>query len=151
MSFFNCDFKNIYSRIYIKNSFYCLPLSSLPRKITYLQKVLRQKRSQVRLFLCRFYVPMPQLTTDCNRVVVMGMPPSDGTDFNPVYFIRLLQMTMEIIMSEDYCLSDIYVADYGNITVRHISKMTPSLVKKFELCVLVSSTYIFCVHKENRA
>ena len=81
----------------------------------------------------------------------MGMPPSDGTDFNPVYFIRLLQMTMEIIMSEDYCLSDIYVADYGNITVRHISKMTPSLVKKFELCVLVSSTYIFCVHKENRA
>jgi len=94
---------------------------------------------------------MPQLTTDCNRVVVIGLPPSDGTDFNALNSIRLLQMMMEIIMSEDYCLSDIFVADYGNITLRHIAKMTPSLLKKFELCVFVSSTYNFWVYKNNRA
>jgi hypothetical protein len=94
---------------------------------------------------------MPQLTADCNRVVVIGLPPSDGTDFIPVYFIRLCQMMMEIMISEDYCLYDIYVADYGNITLRHIAKLIPSLVKKFELCVLVSNTYIFWVYKESIA
>jgi len=51
---------------------------------------------------------------------------------------------MEIRISEDYCRSDIYVADYGNMTLRHVTKITPSVVKKFELCALVSSTNIFC-------
>ena len=86
---------------------------------------------------------MTQLTADCNRVVIIGLPPSDGMDFNTLYVIRLFQMMMEIRMSEDYCLSDIYVADYGNFTVRHITKVTPTLVKKFELCAFVSSKYIF--------
>jgi hypothetical protein len=69
----------------------------------------------------QIFFPMPQLIPDCNRVVVCGLPPSDGMDFNPLYFIILLQMTMELIIAEDYCLSDIYVADYGNITLRHIT------------------------------
>jgi len=86
---------------------------------------------------------MPQLTADCDRVVVIGVPPSDGMDFNPLHVIRLFQMMMEIRMSEDYYLSDIHVADFGNFTVRHITKITPSLVKKLELCAFVSSKYIF--------
>jgi hypothetical protein len=94
---------------------------------------------------------MPQLTADCDRVVLFGVPPSDGTDFNPVYEFRLFQMMTEIRISEDYCLSDIYVADFGNFTLRHIAKITPSLLKKFQLCALVSSSYIFCVYKNNRA
>ena len=44
VSLFNCDFKNIYPGISLKNSFEFLPLSSLPRKISYMKKVLRQKR-----------------------------------------------------------------------------------------------------------
>jgi len=151
VSLYNCDFKSIYPRITLKYSFYGLPLSSLPRKITYIQTVLHHKRSQIWLFRCRYFLPMPQLTPDCNRVVVCGLPPSDGTDFNTEFAMRLLQMIMEIRISDDYCLSDIYVIDYGNITLRHISKMTPSLVKKFELCVLVSSTQIFWLYKDNRA
>jgi len=92
---------------------------------------------------------MPQLTPDCDRVVVCGYLPSDGVDFNPHYLLRLFQMLMEIRISEDYCRSDIYVTDFGNITLRHITKITPSVVKKFELCALVSTTYIFCVYKDN--
>jgi hypothetical protein len=86
---------------------------------------------------------MPQLTADCDRVVIIGVPPSDGKDFNALYVARLFQMMMEIRISEDYCLSDIYVVDYGNITLRHITKFTPSFLKKFELCAFVSSIYIF--------
>ena len=99
-------------------SLYVLPLSSLPHKITHIQTALRQKRSQVRLFRCRFCCPLSQLTADCNRVVVTGLPPSDGTDFNALDVNRLFQMMMEIRNSEDYCRSYIFAADYGNITLR---------------------------------
>jgi hypothetical protein len=92
---------------------------------------------------------MPQLTADCDRVVVIGVPPSEGIDFNALDAARLFQMMMEIRMSEDYCLSDIYVTDFGNFTVRHFTKITPSLVKKLELCAFVSGKYIFCVYKDN--
>jgi len=60
-------------------------------------------------------------------------------------------MIMEIRISEEYCLSDIHVVDLSNMTLRHITKITPSLVKKFELCVLVSSTYIFWVYNDSIA
>jgi len=102
-------------------------------------------------FVIGFFFPMPQLTPDCNRVVVSGLLPSDSTDFNPLYVIRLLQMMMEILISEDYCLSNIIVGDFGNITLRRLTGVTPSIVKKYELCVLVSSTYIICVYKDNTA
>jgi len=91
---------------------------------------------------------MPHLTPDCDRVVVMGFPPSNGMDFNTLYAIRLFQMLTEIRISEDYFCSDIFVIDFGNITLRHITKITPSLVKKLELCALVSTTYVFCVYKD---
>ena len=68
---------------------------------------------------------MPQLTTEYDRVVTIGVPPSDGMNFNALDAARLFQMMMEIRMSEDYCLSDIYVVDFGNFTVRHITKITP--------------------------
>jgi len=91
---------------------------------------------------------MPQLTADGNRVVVFGVPPSDGTDYNTLNAYRLFQMMTEIRISEDYCLSDIFVGDFGNFTLRLITKITPPLLKKFELCALVSSKYIFCVYKD---
>jgi hypothetical protein len=86
---------------------------------------------------------MPRLTPDYDRVVVIGMQPSDGMDFVPVYVLRLLQLMMEIRISEDYSRSDIYIGDYGNMTLRHVSKITPSIVKKLELCAFVSITSIF--------
>jgi len=146
---FNCDFKNIFSGISVKNSFYDIPLESLPRKITYI-RVLFQEHSQIWLFHCRFCFPMPQLTPDCDRVIVIVVAPTDGMDFNPLHVIKLFQLMMEIRISEDYCRSDIYVIDFGNFTLRHLTKVTPSIVKKFELCAIVSVTIIFCVYNESR-
>jgi len=94
---------------------------------------------------------MPQLTPDCDRVVVIGFPPSDGMDFNMLFVIRLFQMLMEIRISEDYWLSDIYVFDFVHATLNHVSKMIPTMLKKFETCCIVSSKYNFCVYKDNRA
>jgi len=93
---------------------------------------------------------MPQLTPDCDRVVVCGLPPTDGMDFNPLYVLKLFQMLMEIRISEDYWRSDIYVLDYANMTLRHVTKITPSFVKKFELCAIVSSKNTFYVNNKSR-
>jgi len=82
---------------------------------------------------------MPQLTPDCDRVVVCGVLPTDGMEFNTIYELKLFQLMMEIRISEDYCRSDILVTDFGNFTLRHVTKITPSFVKKFELCAVVSS------------
>ena len=88
---------------------------------------------------------MPHLTPECDRVVIISLPPSDGMDLNTLSVLKLIQMVMEIRISEDYCRSDIYVMDYGNITLRHVTKITPSHVKKYELCAFVSSTDIYWV------
>ena len=57
---------------------------------------------------------------------------------------------MEMRISEDYCRSDILVVDYGNMTLGHMSKVTPSYVKKFELGGFVSSNNNFSVNNDSR-
>ena len=143
---FNCDFINIFPGIFFKTSFHYLSLPSLPHKITYIQTVLRQKRSQIWLFCCRFIFPKPQLTPDCDRIILFGVLPSDGLDFNLEYVVTLFQMFLEIRISEDYCRSDIIVSDYGNFTLRHIWKINPSLVENCELCAFVSLETIFWIY-----
>ena len=94
---------------------------------------------------------MPRLTPDCDRVIVAVLPPLNGMEFHPLYMTKLVQLVMEIRISEDYWLSDILVADYANISLQHISKMTPSWVKKYEMCALVSNRNIFYVNNDSGA
>jgi len=146
----NCDFKNFF--VIISQTFILFSSITLVAAQNHTHKtIIRHKLNQIWFLPCRYFFPMPQLTTDCDRVVVIYIPPSDVMDFNVLHMMRLVQMMMEIKISEDYCRSDIYVADYGNLTMRLISKITPSILKKFELCSFVSYTYIFCVYKDSRA
>jgi hypothetical protein len=85
---------------------------------------------------------MPQLTPDYERVVVIGLLTPDSTNFNMLHLIKLIQMISEIRISEDYCLSDVYVFDYANVSLGHLPKMTPSYLKKGETCAIVSSNNI---------
>jgi hypothetical protein len=109
-----------------------------------------ERHTQTRLFHCRYFTPMPQLTQDCDRVVIIGIPPTDGMDFMPMDVIKLFQMMMDIRISEDYCRSDIWVVDYANLTLRHVIKLTPSDLKKFVLCAIVSSSNIFSISNDSR-
>jgi len=93
---------------------------------------------------------MPQLTPNCERVVVLGYLPSDGMEFSTLHMAKIVQLATEIRSSEDYCLSDIFIADYVNVTPRHTTKFTPEWVKKYELCAFVSSTYNCCINKDKR-
>jgi hypothetical protein len=86
---------------------------------------------------------MHQLKPDRDRLIVIGVPPSDGMDFNSEYAITLIQMIMKITNSEEYCRSHMLLAEYGKVTLRHVTKITPSWVKKYELCAFVSGTNNF--------
>jgi hypothetical protein len=92
------------------------------------------------LLLCRFFLPLPQLTPEYERVAVIGLLTPDSTKFNMLHMIKLIQIISEIRISEDYCLSDIHIFDFGNASLGHLSKVTPSYLKKSETCAIVSST-----------
>jgi hypothetical protein len=85
---------------------------------------------------------MPQLTPEFDRVIFYAISSTDVTHFNCLNCIKLLLLVQELRMSEDYCHSDIIIADIGNCTVGHIRKIGLTDLKKYELCVLVSGLVI---------
>jgi hypothetical protein len=90
------------------------------------------------LFSCRFYIPIPELTSECHRVTVFGLQTSDKTNFDFLNFVRVSQMILEIRICEDYCLSDIYIVDLANCTLGHMAQITLPLMQKFLTCAVVS-------------
>jgi hypothetical protein len=90
------------------------------------------------MFSCRFDIPMPQLTSDYDRVIVFGLQTSDITNFDVLNYIRVTQMVLEIRLREDYCLSDIYILDLAKFSLGHVSRLTAPVLKKFILCAIVS-------------
>jgi hypothetical protein len=78
---------------------------------------------------CSYTAAMPQLTPECDRVVLFGLQTSDVRDFDVLDYCRLIQMTLEIRICEDYCLSDIYIVDLGKYTLGHITKITLPMIK----------------------
>jgi len=82
---------------------------------------------------------MPQLTRDCDRVIILGLTSSDAASFNALDHIKVGQMILEIRMSEDYCRSDIYIVDLSRYTLGHLPKFIPPLIEKYFLCAFVST------------
>lgn len=81
---------------------------------------------------------MPQLTSDCDRVIIFGLQTSDTTNFDALNYIRVTQMALEIRIREDYCLSDIYILDLAKFSLGHVPRLTITVLKKFILCAVVS-------------
>ena len=50
----------------------------------------------------------------------------------------MILMGQEVRISEDYCHSEIVIADMANYTLGHVPKVSLTDVKKYELCALVS-------------
>jgi hypothetical protein len=48
-------------------------------------------------------------------------------------------MVMEVRISEDYCRSDIHIYDLSLIGLGHVSKVSLPLLKKYEMCAIVST------------
>jgi hypothetical protein len=87
---------------------------------------------------------MPQLTPNCNRVIVFGFQTPDATNFIPEDLAKVVLMTFEILSCEDYYFSIIVILDLSNYTAGHVSKLTITSTKKCDVCSTVSTniTYI---------
>jgi hypothetical protein len=96
-------------------------------------------------FHYRSIVPLPQLTPNCDRVILYRLLSSNPTHYDPLNICKMNQMVIEIRMSEDYCRSDIYIFDLSKISLVHISKVTFPLLKKYELCAMVSIASIIII------
>ena len=86
----------------------------------------------------RSVLPMPQLTPDYDRVMVFRLLTPNTTHFDFINVLKIVQMIMEIRISEDYCRSDIQIYDLSFFSVGHVSKFTLPLLKKYEMCAIVS-------------
>lgn len=83
-----------------------------------------------------FVCPISKLTEDYCRVTVLGCLDPDPSSIVILDILKLCFMVQEIRMCEDYCLSDIYIMDYKNFTVGHITKVTLPVLKKMEVCAM---------------
>jgi hypothetical protein len=82
---------------------------------------------------------MPQLTPDFDRVIINVLLSNDVTKYNVLNNTKLALMVSEIRISEDYCHSDVIIIDFANFTLPHVTHVTLTDVKKYELCYLVSA------------
>jgi hypothetical protein len=82
---------------------------------------------------------MPQLTSECDRVIAWGIRTSDSARYDATNAIKICQMILDIRTREDYCLSDIYILDLANFSLGHFAKFTLLDLKKAALCSLVST------------
>lgn len=58
-------------------------------------------------------------------------------------------MILEVRTIEDYSLADIFILDLDKITVAHVAKYTLSVIKKIEICAMVSLVKNFVLVKNS--
>jgi hypothetical protein len=88
--------------------------------------------------LYRYAMPMPKLTKELDRVSVYGFLTTDDKEFRFWDHFKLVLLGLEIRITEDYNLKDIFVVDFKKCGVGHLTKFTLPMMKKFELCLMVS-------------
>ncbi|XP_069698945.1 alpha-tocopherol transfer protein-like isoform X1 [Periplaneta americana] len=106
----------------------------------------RSKWFQDTAQICCFF-PMPELTPEGDRVIIIKYLTKDTTNFLYEDQARMTLMTTEVRMCEDYCFTDILIVDMENFTLGHNSKMKFTSVKKGEVCFMKAfSTRMKALH-----
>ncbi|KAJ9583063.1 hypothetical protein L9F63_022585 [Diploptera punctata] len=83
-----------------------------------------------------FEIPLPTLTPDRDRVLILGLQTPDTRHFDPVMMYRITLMILEIRMMEDYCRSDVIILDFNNYSLAHLPHVSLPRVKKYEMCIM---------------
>ncbi|KAJ8933812.1 hypothetical protein NQ314_013784 [Rhamnusium bicolor] len=82
-----------------------------------------------KMFDVVYYCPLPQLTKEMFRVIVLKIR-ADPDSFNTYdFFAHQLSIT-EVRLHEDVTLGDLYIVDYEHLKMGHVVKMTPMHLKK---------------------
>ena len=85
-----------------------------------------------------FIFPSKKLTSDGDRVSIIGFLNSKAEDFYPSELAKVSLMSLEMRTCEDYWRSDIIICDLDRVTIQHVLKVTLPFLKHLEVLVLVS-------------
>ncbi|KAJ4426597.1 hypothetical protein ANN_26395, partial [Periplaneta americana] len=80
------------------------------------------------------YFPMPELTPEGDRVIIMKYLTKNTINYTHDDIAKMILISNEARMCEEYCFSDIYVFDLENYTLGHASRVTFTTTKKGIVC-----------------
>ncbi|KAF2880146.1 hypothetical protein ILUMI_26009, partial [Ignelater luminosus] len=76
------------------------------------------------------FIPLPKLTKDLHRVIVIKPIERNLDDFDGcAYIIQILNIA-EVRLREDNCLSDIYICDLESLKIDLLLKLTPTIIRR---------------------
>ncbi|XP_046589402.1 alpha-tocopherol transfer protein-like isoform X2 [Neodiprion virginianus] len=79
------------------------------------------------------YVILPKLTPENCRTCILQPTVNDVNKFDPWLLHKYMFMVGDIRMVEDRSVGDIFVYDLAMISLGHVMKLTPTLLKKCEV------------------
>ncbi|XP_069698926.1 alpha-tocopherol transfer protein-like isoform X3 [Periplaneta americana] len=82
------------------------------------------------------WFPMPKLTPEGDRVIMIKYLKKDAINYIHEDLIKMILISNEARMCEEYCFSDIYVCDFENYTLGHASRVTFTIAKKGIVCLM---------------
>lgn len=94
-------------------------------------------------------VPLPKLTKDLYRVVLFYFKNASPDEYNPVFTISYAVAMHELRYLEDVSMGVIFILDFTNVTVGHMLKATPTVMKKLNALLSVpfsSSSYFLYLY-----
>lgn len=100
--------------------------------------------------VCRSIPPLPGLTKNGRRVVVMKGVDLEHVAASVADAMKAVLMIGDIRLKEEQIgvAGDVYILDASVATpqnfAQHFAKFTPALLKKFFICVQVNYTYKLC-------
>ena len=89
-------------------------------------------------FYCSYGFVVPKLTSRCDRILIVGFNPVDPEDLDEWMLYKILCMSYEIRLCEDYYNKDIIIVDSKNLTLNHLTKFSLPGIKKAIHCGQVS-------------
>nr|CAD7443181.1 unnamed protein product [Timema bartmani] len=83
------------------------------------------------------FFTMPRLSVNYTRVCIVRYISSDASLLDLNLFFKLMFMVGDIRLRECMCLGEDIIVDMSNITFSHVTKLTPVLVKKIQMCGMI--------------
>ncbi|KAF7273730.1 hypothetical protein GWI33_013576 [Rhynchophorus ferrugineus] len=96
------------------------------------------------------WVPLPELTPQANRVIMMKFLNADPSIFNIWDFIAYSYNIAEVRLREDVATSDVFIYDFDGITFSHYMKISPDCLRKASIVLeRVYSSRVAGIHYLN--
>ncbi|XP_050445986.1 retinol-binding protein pinta-like isoform X3 [Cataglyphis hispanica] len=105
--------------------------------------------SITQIIKCVQWIPLPKLTPENFRIFVCRFLHTDSSVFDVYATVKYFCMIMDTRIEEDIVNSDVFILDFTNLTLGHILKHTPPILKKIDVILEAYGTRIKALHMIN--